>query len=49
MIRVYPESCQDTIEKWVKDGLEREEAVRKLEAILRCKLPEIIKTTVEVK
>jgi len=46
MIRVHLNSCQDTIEKWVRDGMEYEEAVRKLEAILHCKLPEIVKNTV---
>ena len=46
---LYQQSAQDTIEKWMKDGLTKEEAERKLEAILRCKLPEIIKSTVRVK
>ncbi len=48
MINLYPQSAQDTIEKWVADGMTVEEAVKKLEAIQHCKLPEIVRTTVKV-
>lgn len=49
MLKVHPTSCQETIEKWVNDGMTYKEAVEKLEALLRCKLSDTIKTTVRVK
>ena len=40
-------TAQDTIEKWMRDGLTKEESIARWEKITYTKLPEIIKSLIK--
>ena len=43
MSGLYLQTAQDTINKWIDDGLSKEEAITKWEAFMWTKLPELIR------
>lgn len=49
MVKPYPTSAQEIIEKWMADGLSKKEAVARFEGITHCILPESIFYTIKEK
>ena len=42
-------TAQNTIKKWMEDGLSKKESIKRWEEITYTKLPEIIKNTIKEK